>query len=286
MNWIGYSVLMFLGSVAYYLTLRRATLAKISKEVLLLSTFILPLVLYVIIGVTSGQSDPVSLPQLVAIAVIAVVFSYFGNRASLRAIELAPNPGYSLVLSKSYVLLTTAAAFIFLGAELSLQKILAIFIIIGFSSLIMINNGKAKEGNDNRWVWLSLVAFFSFGFMSLWSKYLFSQGLGTIPFLVYLYAIVTLCILVMSKVRFSSFRGLSSFQWTIIIGLGVFAALFNIGQFQAIRLAPNVGYVNAVNAGSISLITVMAVLLFGDHLSTRKAVGVAGVTAGLILLLV
>jgi uncharacterized membrane protein len=62
--------------------------------------------------------------------------------------------------------------------------------------------------------------------------------------------------------------------------------LFNLGQFQAIRLAPNVGYVNAANAGSISLITVLAVLLFGDHLSVRKAVGVAGVTAGLILLLI
>jgi drug/metabolite transporter (DMT)-like permease len=286
MTWVGYSVLMFLGSVAYYLTLRRATLAKISQDLLLLTTFILPLVLYVIIGVTSGQSDPVSLPQLAAIAVIAVVFSYFGNLASLRAIELAPNPGYSLVLSKSYVLLTAAAAFVFLGAELSPLKILAIFLVIGFSSLIMINKGKAKAGGDNRWVWLSLAAFFSFGFMSLWSKYLFSHGLGTIPFLVYLYAIVTLCVLVVSKVRFSSFRGLSFFQWVLLIGVGVFAALFNIGQFQAIRLAPNVGYVNAVNAGSISLITVLAVLLFGDHLSARKAVGVAGVTAGLILLLI
>lgn len=62
--------------------------------------------------------------------------------------------------------------------------------------------------------------------------------------------------------------------------------LFNLGQFEAIKLAPNVGYVNAINAGSIAAVTIFAVLLFKDELTPKKAVGILGVTAGLILLLV
>jgi uncharacterized membrane protein len=62
--------------------------------------------------------------------------------------------------------------------------------------------------------------------------------------------------------------------------------LFNLGQFEAIKVAPNVGYVNAINAGSISLVTILAVLLFNDELTKRKAIGILGVTAGLLFLLV
>jgi uncharacterized membrane protein len=72
----------------------------------------------------------------------------------------------------------------------------------------------------------------------------------------------------------------------LLIGTGIFSTLFNLGQFEAIKLAPNVGYVNAINAASISMVTVFAVILFKDELTPKKAIGVLGVTAGLILLLV
>lgn len=83
-----------------------------------------------------------------------------------------------------------------------------------------------------------------------------------------------------------TFRGIASSHWLLLLGTGVFSTLFNLGQFEAIRLAPNVGYVNAINAGSISLVTVLAVILFKDELTLQKAFGIAGVTAGLVLLLV
>ncbi len=79
---------------------------------------------------------------------------------------------------------------------------------------------------------------------------------------------------------------MSKQTWLLFVGAGIFSTLFNLGQFEAIKLAPNVGYVNAINAGSISLVTVLAVLLFKDELSKQKAFGILGVTAGLLLLLV
>jgi uncharacterized membrane protein len=87
-------------------------------------------------------------------------------------------------------------------------------------------------------------------------------------------------------VKVSKIKKSQAYAKILLLGTGIFSTLFNLGQFEAIKLAPNVGYVNAINAASISMVTVFAVILFKDELTLRKAVGVLGVTTGLILLLV
>ncbi len=285
MNWIAYSLLMFAGSVALYLTVRKSSLVKVPTHLTNLAMFAIPLVAYLLMGATSSQNYSLSAFNWLILITAATIFAYGGNTVSLKAIDIAPNPGYSLVLSKSYVLFTTLVAVILLGAELNPRKLIAILLIIGFSALIMVNPKTAKHVSSNKWITLSVGAFFGWGMLSLSSKYLFTHGVGTIPFLIYLYAIVTACIIFAHKVRLSSLKNLSKQAWLLLLGTGVFSTLFNLGQFEAIRLAPNVGYVNAINAASISLVTVLAVLLFKDELTKRKAVGVLGVTAGLLLLL-
>jgi uncharacterized membrane protein len=122
--------------------------------------------------------------------------------------------------------------------------------------------------------------------LSLSSKYLFNHGVATIAFLIYLYAIVTVCIITFDKIRLSKLIDTPRQVKGILLSTGVFATLFGLGQFQAIKLAPNIGYVNAINAASISMVTICAVILFKDELTTKKAVGILGVTLGLVLLLV
>ena len=51
-------------------------------------------------------------------------------------------------------------------------------------------------------------------------------------------------------------------------------------------LAPNIGYVNAINAASIAAVTVFSALLFKDELTLKKLVGVLGIIFGLIILVV
>jgi uncharacterized membrane protein len=55
---------------------------------------------------------------------------------------------------------------------------------------------------------------------------------------------------------------------------------------MAINAAPNVGYVNAINAASISAVTIGAILLFKDEFSLKKFVGVIGISIGLLIMLV
>jgi drug/metabolite transporter (DMT)-like permease len=285
MNWIAYSLLMFCSSVALYLTVRKSSLIKTPTYLTNLAMFAIPLIAYILIGVVNGSSLLVTWWQALVLLVIAIVFSYGGNRASLHAIENAPNPGYSLVLSKSYVLFTTIVAITLLGAELTVQKAAAIILIVAFSALVMVTKKNAKKAKTEKWVILSFAAFFAWGMLSLSSKYLFNQGLDTIAFLIYLYAIVTICIVAIDKVQVSKIKETSNAARLLLLGTGVFSMLFNLGQFEAIKLAPNVGYVNAINAGSIAAVTIFAVLLFKDELTTRKATGILGVTLGLVLLL-
>lgn len=286
MGWIAYSLMMFFSSVALYLTVRKSSLLKTPTYLTNLAMFAIPLMAYIAIGIVNSSDLGITLWQGLVLLVAAVVFAYGGNKASLHAIDVAPNPGYSLVLSKSYVLFTTLVAVTLLGADITLRKVLAILIIVGFSALIMINPKGAKKVKSEKWILLSFGAFFAWGMLSLSSKYLFNSGVDTIAFLIYLYALVTFCIAFMDKVKISKIKEVSSTAKLLLIGTGIFSTLFNLGQFEAIKLAPNVGYVNAINAASISMVTVFAVILFKDELTLKKAVGVLGVTAGLILLLI
>lgn len=286
MSWIAYGLMMFFASVALYLTVRKSSLIKTPAYLTNLAMFAIPLVAYIGIGIVSSSDLGITLWQALILLATAVIFAYGGNKASLHAIDVAPNPGYSLVLSKSYVLFTTLVAVTLLGAEITAQKVIAILVIVVFSALIMINPKGAKKVKSEKWVLLSFGAFFAWGMLSLSSKYLFNHGVDTIAFLIYLYALVTLCIVFIDKVRISKIKEVSSSAKLLLIGTGIFSTLFNLGQFEAIKLAPNVGYVNAINAASISMVTVFAVILFKDELTPKKAIGVLGVTAGLILLLV
>ncbi len=286
MSWIAYSLLMFFSSVLLYLTVRKSSLIKTPAYLTNLAMFAIPLIAYVVIGMIKASNLSISVWQVLVLLVAAVVFAYGGNKASLHAIDTAPNPGYSLVLSKSYVLFTTLVAVTLLGADITIRKIMAILIIVGFSAVIMINPKGAKKVKNEKWIVLSFGAFFAWGMLSLSSKYLFNNGVDTITFLIYLYALVTFCIIFIDKVRISKIREISNTAKILLLGTGVFSTLFNLGQFEAIKLAPNVGYVNAINAASISMVTVFAVVLFKDELTFKKAVGILGVTAGLVLLLV
>jgi len=75
-------------------------------------------------------------------------------------------------------------------------------------------------------------------------------------------------------------------MFLILMLIGIFSTGFNLFQFLAIQSAPNIGYVNAINASSISVVTILAIILFKDEFSKKKLIGVLGVTIGLLLLLV
>lgn len=284
MNWIVSSTFMVLGSVLLYLTVRKSSILRFPTAINNLSMFFVPLAIFAIMGIVSGANYSISISNLGLIALSAIFFNYLGSVTSLKSIELAPNPGYSLVISKSYVVFTTIISFLFLNGEITARKALAIVLIVIFSAVIGIDPKKTNQNGSKLWLAYTMYSFFAWGLLSLTIKYLTLQGLSTLTVVTYMYVFVSIIIILeifLRKIRFA----LNKVNISYFLAIGAFSALFNYFNFYSVSIAPNVGYVNAINASSISIVTIFSIILFGDEYSPKKMVGVFGVTLGLFMLI-
>lgn len=276
---------MFICSVAVYLAVRKAALDKLSTQFNNLAMFAIPLIIFIGISVIAQPSFALTLSQTLQILGTGIVLSYLGNAMSMKSIELAPNAGYSLILSKSYVVLTSIMAVFLFDARLTLPAVIAILLIVSSSALIMINSRQTHHAKSSRWIYLAIGAFLCWAFLSLMAKHLISQGVPTLVFLIYIFAIACICIIVEMRRKQVNFNAIKEHAGPFIL-IGISSAGFNFFNFYALSIAPNVGYVNATNTASIGAVTLLSALLFKDELTKRKLVGVSGVIIGLLLLFV
>ncbi len=123
-----------------------------------------------VFAVPKGEFNVFSRADLWLVAAAGLCV-YFGNAASVRGLNLAPNPGYSQAINKSYVVLTTLAAILMFGGELSWRKIAGIVLILASQLLIAGKISRAKITHDSRWIGLSFVAFFCYAGWSVAVKY-------------------------------------------------------------------------------------------------------------------
>lgn len=129
-------------------------------------------------------------------------------------------------------------------------------------------------------------AFFCWSFLALSSKYLLIVGVPILTRLILSMVVTTMLIvgeIIYSKVER---KKISKEQLITLLLIGIFGASFNYFMQVAFNLAPNVGYVNATNAASISLLTLMSTIFFKDELTVNKMIGILGVTVGLLLLFI
>lgn len=216
----------------------------------------------------------------------AIFFSYFGNKASLKSVQLAPNPGFALMISKSYVVATTLAAVVLFGSELSLKGILAIGVIVFFAFQIgvdgQIQGQKLKVG---KWLIYSLGAFFAWAGLALVSTYFIKLGINLPARLFYICLVVSVIIGLEMYKKKASFK-LGRKQWLVLLGISLASMGFNGFMQVGYAVSPNPGYINAVNAASIAALAPLSSAIFRDPLPWRKFVGVIGVVFGLLLLFI
>lgn len=286
MNWILAGFLMFASSIPAYLLIRRATLSGMPQSLQNMACFVIPLCLYIPFAIFSRTSLIVNAYQLAVLIVSAVLFSYLGAKLSLLSMRYAPNPGYSLVISKSYVVFTTLFSIVFFHATLSARAAFAIALIIAFSALITIDP-KGKKSTYGRPIWLPLTfaTFFCWGMLAISSKYLQDIGVPIYTRLIYMLAMVSVLFAADMKKEGATMR-MSIPQWILFIAIGVFFTGFNYFMQLGYQLAPNIGYINAINAGSVAFVTIGASIFFHDEFNVRKFIGVIGVIAGLTLLVI
>lgn len=275
---------MFVSSVALYLGVRKSNSLKTPQQLNNLAMFLVPVLVYIALTIKTPTNFSLEPIHYIIILIQGIFFSYLGNMFSLKGIEYAPNPGYSLIISKSYVVFTAIASIFIFSAPLTVKTIIAILLIILFSAVITIDKNKSKDTFNKLWLPYTMGAFFCWGFLALSSKYLLNEGVPILTRLILSMIVTTLFIfgeIIYKKVEW---KKVSKNQLIALLAIGVLGAIFNYFMQVAFNLAPNVGFVNAANAGSISLLTLMSALIFKDELTVKKMVGILGVTAGLLLL--
>ena len=248
--------------------------------------FLIPVLVYIALTVKTPTSFTLKPFEYLLILVQGIFFSYLGNVFSLKGIEYSPNPGYSLIISKSYVVFTAIASIFLFSAPLTMKSGIAILLIVLFSALITINKDKSRTTSNKLWLPYTMGAFFCWGFLALSSKYLLNMGVPILTRLILSMLVVTILILGEIKLKKIKVLQINKTQVMTLLFMGIFGASFNYFMQVAFNLAPNVGYVNATNAASISLLTLMSALIFKDELTPKKMIGIFGVTAGLLLLLI
>jgi len=93
----------------------------------LLFVFAFGLVLYASHVLIARTPVPVDRTGVMLLA-LAAVLSYTGNYHALRALALAPNPGYSVAVVSTQTVIVTIAATALLGASFSLAKLAGVLL--------------------------------------------------------------------------------------------------------------------------------------------------------------
>lgn len=284
MNWIIASLLMFVSSVALYLCVRKSNALKTPQQLNNLAMFLIPVLVYMVLTVRTPTSFTLKPFEYLIILVQGIFFSYIGNVFSLKAIEYAPNPGYSLIISKSYVVFTAVVSVFIFSAPLTMKSAIAIILILLFSAFITIDKEKNRTTSHTLWFPYTMGAFFCWGFLALSSKYLLNVGVPILTRLILTMIVVTVLILGEILYEKVEWKKVSKNQLITLLLIGIFGASFNYFMQVGFTLAPNIGFVNAANAASISLLTLASAFFFKDELTVKKMIGIFGVTAGLLLL--
>ncbi len=284
MNWIIASLFMFLSSVALYLCVRKSNALQTPQQLNNLAMFLIPVLVYMALTVGTPTNFALKPLDYVLIVIQGIFFSYLGNKFSLKGIEYAPNPGYSLIISKSYVVFTSIASIFVFSAPLTIKSVIAILFIVLFSAVLTIDKNKDKASSNSLWLPYTMGAFFCWSLLALSSKYLLNVGVPILTRLILSMIVTTVLIFAEILYKKVSWKKITRDQLVILFLIGIFGASFNYFMQVGFNLAPNVGFVNAANAASISLLTLMSAFIFKDELTTKKMIGVLGVTAGLLLL--
>jgi hypothetical protein len=244
---------------------------------------IIPLFIYNIYNGNSLLIDP----SYIFILFIAAIFcSWIASIASLIALREAPNQWYSLIVSKSYVTYTTVFAIMFLWAELSYFKIWVIIFILLFSAIILYDKKTDGKKHWNKWIYLSIYAFFARWNLSLIFAWLGTKGLSASIINLYLLSFVTIFILWEITYKKIKYRAKTPWELWTLLAIWLSFIVFQQSQITALIIAPNPGYINAVNIGPIGLITLLTGIIYKDHLSKRKLIWVAWVIISIVFLFV
>jgi drug/metabolite transporter (DMT)-like permease len=292
--WLVYSFTMFVASILMYLLIRVSRNQNIDRRLVSVGLFGVPAIILAIYMIYAPQYLVIK-PYIILVGILSSFFiSYLGNVASLLGMEQAQNPGYSLVIQKGYAVFTSIATVFLFNSHLTYIKMFAIIIILISTGVIILSDSKTKVGEKKKsyiWVFYSIYCFFVYGLLSLLGKWVGSvEKVPTITWLFYTMTFIALWVLIdyliHIKGKLGEFLKISRKQLLTIILSGVCLIVFSISLQNGRVLAPNAGYVDAINASSNAFFTLFTAFIFKDHLTFTKIIAIFAAVIGLSILVI
>ena len=288
MSWILAITGLIVSSVVQYLAIRKAKDLEVSVSVRVLAMFALALPVIPVIAYITDQ--PLYFPIALAMPFLLVrlFLLYIPNKFSVLSMDNAPNPGYPLIISKSYIIYTIFLAYFVFDSELNARKILGSFLALVFSSLIVLGKQNKKQQGGKAWAWQSIIPFIGFGLQSIYLYYL-NNILGLNPLAVTFWGSLMVCLFFL----FENIKNIElkkpvikiNKRWIGIVSIiAISATAFNLLLSISFSLASNPGYVNAASLGSLGVVAFLSHFMFGDELNLRKIIGVIGVIGSILLI--
>lgn len=266
--------------------LRAAKIGIPAPAILVCGMFSTAVVSLALIDVSKTSLNlPVVDIETITAVCVAIICCYAGNISELQAIIRAPNAGYALAVSKSYAILTLIAAWMLFGNEISGIKIAGVALVVIFQVLARESWKKNKKDGSAGWKKYAVISFFGLAGLSLAGKYLMIRGMGSLEFLAVVVS-VTGIMIVASWRRSGNGRMPNLSEAALpLICIGLISAAVNYFLYSAIALAPNVGYVNAINTAQIALTAIISRILFKSELGIAGLIGIVGIIVGILLVI-
>ena len=188
-------------------------------------------------------------------------------------------------IDKSSTILTILLSFLFLGEHLTAIKIAAMVLIAAGTFLMIEKKKDSRQSEDSKWLVFALGSALFASLTSILGKVGIqdvNSNLGT--------AIRTLVVLVMAWLvvgvtgEFSGIRKVSKTSWKFLVLSGLTTGMSWLCYYRALQDGP-VSVVAPIDKMSILLTIAFSCLILHESVSKKALLGLAGVTAGTLLLL-
>ncbi len=229
--------------------------------------------------------------QLLILLVVAALAAIFANLADIKAVGIAPNPGYSQALKNSNILPITILSIFIFGLSFDLMKIFGtILVILGIIFLIKKERVDQFKQNlqDKPWYIYSLAAIVFFTILVLILKKATFLGFSSKEINLFLFGFSWIGFLILGHKEIKNIS--QNYKFLPFLGLVFLASLCsfigNLFDVEAIKLAPNPGYAQAIKNANILVITILSTRFFSSDFKPLRVIGAAIILIGIILLVI
>ncbi len=279
------SLIVILWSVWLYLSLRVFKKHNVTPKIQNAVMFVPTACVFILWASIAWEKLWIGREMFMIMIPVCLLFSWLPNLMSLKSLQSAPNPWYSLMIAKSYVALAAIIAVPLLWSTLKLTDVVAILLIIWFMSLILISPRKEETKTSSSRIRQAFYAHIWRAWLALASAWFINQWMSPLVVNAWIFGLVSLLII---------WEWLIANSWIVpptksylpALWVVVSMVVFNRALQEWYATAPNPWYINAANASSIALLTLLSAWIFWDELSTRKVIGIVGVIVGISALFV